>query len=824
MADEKSAGFLAQYGAALIDAGYNIIPIKPGKKAPGFDEWEKLRLTKTRLGEMVANGHARSGVGLLTKNTPGIDLDIRDKDLAVQMEEWVHENIGMAPVRIGFFPKRLLLFRTTEPFRKVSSKVWLDDLGIDHKVEILADGQQCVAYHIHPDSGEPYRWLYKDGPLVTEAADLPTLTREQGQAVVDEFERRAKALGWTPKKSAKIEQRTDLTKLDRDDPFAADVQKVVISEDELRTKLMLVPGNEEYDTWLQIGMALYHQFDGGDRGRELWHEWSESASNYDADALDRKWDTFNIAEKGRAPVTARLIIKLAKEVEKRNAVELVEELRTALLASETREALKEAAKRAKKEEFDGADRDMLANVLKTRWKVVTAQPLAIKIARDMVRFEADVGEVPWWLKDWCFLSRSDRFFNSRTMDEMTMQGFNSAQSRHLISKHDLAEGKINPEHLPAVVALNRHQIKVVRDRLYLPGQDEFFTMNGVPYVNSYTDRSQPTVPEKLTKADKRNVEIVENHFLHLIADNRERELFKDWFCYVVQNNSRPNWGLFLQGTQGDGKSFFAVMMAAVMGAENVRLIKSKTLEGDFNGWAEGDLLKFVEEAKLQGHNRFDVYNSIKDNITNSTVEIHRKGIDPYNAPNTGAYCLFSNFRDALPLFDDDSRFFVLFSRFQTQSAINGFKATHPAYYRDLYNAIAESAGAIRGWMLKRELSPLFDPMERAPDSGSKSYMIKMNKSEEMQAIEEILATSSEWDLCRQLLNATKLIDQMVGMDVEIPQTKTIKKILSDSGYTFLGRFRVKGELCRFWSQEPERFAIDGGFDADKIREWINMDL
>jgi hypothetical protein len=94
----------------------------------------------------------------------------------------------------------------------------------------------------------------------------------------------------------------------------------------LSVKLGLVPGAADYDTWRDVGMALWHQYDGDNEGLILWHEWSAQANNYDSDALDEKWPTFE-ADKGRQPVTAKLILKLANEEEKRLAGEQVEDTR-----------------------------------------------------------------------------------------------------------------------------------------------------------------------------------------------------------------------------------------------------------------------------------------------------------------------------------------------------------------------------------------------------------------------------------------------------------------------------------------------------------------
>jgi predicted DNA-binding transcriptional regulator AlpA len=44
--------------------------------------------------------------------------------------------------------------------------------------------------------------------------------------------------------------------------------------------------------WLRLGMALHHQFEGGDEGLEIWHHISEKLDNYEFDELDWRYGTF----------------------------------------------------------------------------------------------------------------------------------------------------------------------------------------------------------------------------------------------------------------------------------------------------------------------------------------------------------------------------------------------------------------------------------------------------------------------------------------------------------------------------------------------------
>lgn len=843
MAERNTATYLADHGESLIANGYNIVPIKPGEKFPPYDGWQRTEATIAKLqgwlehglkyekeGKKLSVDVSEAGVGLLTKNTPGVDIDVSDEPLARHMENWVHEHFGLAPVRVGRAPRRLLLFRCSEPFSKVNSSEFLNEWGEKQKVEILANGQQFVAYHIHPDTQRPYEWLYGSSPLTMEVDQLPVLRRIDAQAIVDEFEKQVKLRGWQLKKKSRTapERGSGGGELDYDDPFAADVQKTDISEEELHAKLLLVPNPDDYETWVNVGMALFHQYDGHDRGLELWHEWSESADNYDAAELDSKWKSFDISNKGRTPITARYIIKLAKEEAERNAGEVLTGLQQMLLNAANMTDLNAACKAIKKAEIDKPSRELMVSFVRQAFKRINnGSAIPLTAARQMIRFEnPDIKHMPKWLEGWVYLMMDGKFYNMETQEYVTETAFNAAFERFLLTKQDALEGRVVPDTTASKMALNRYQIPTVRTRLYLPDQDETFIMNGVRYANMYTNKSVPEVPSKVKGADKKNVERVIEHFDMMIPGDRERAIFIDWLAWIVQTQKRPNWAVVLQGTESDGKTFFTDMMAAILGPENVKTLNAKTLEGAFNGWAEGSLLNCVEEIKLHGHNRFDVLNQIKPLITNTAIEIHRKGVDPYNTINTAAYLLLSNYKDSLPLVKNDTRYFVMFGRMQSREDVETFKDENPHYYGNLFQALSESAGAIRKWFLDHEVSDAFDPFNRAPDSSARRYMIAMNKPMELEAIETLIAESMEIDISSTLLNATKLPDLMVGMDAELPQTKGLNKVLSDAGFTFLGRIKVNGENNRYWSKDPIRFSIAGTseIDFEAVRQYASCRL
>lgn len=84
--------------------------------------------------------------------------------------------------------------------------------------------------------------------------------------------------------------------------------------DKLRSALAAIPDEapeiEEYDLWLKMLAAIHYETRGSAEGLELAHEFSARASNYDPDALDDKWDSFD--DERENPVTGGTIIYAAR--------------------------------------------------------------------------------------------------------------------------------------------------------------------------------------------------------------------------------------------------------------------------------------------------------------------------------------------------------------------------------------------------------------------------------------------------------------------------------------------------------------------------------
>jgi hypothetical protein len=693
------------------------------------------------------------------------------------------------------------------------------------KLEVLGDGQQFVAFHVHPDTGKPYRWKDKKHPANTALADLPVIDQEDAREIVAEFERLARDKGWPEKNTVKRLAAGGSGKYDLDDPFVEDKSKVEITAEELRAKLQSVPNCDDYDTWFHVGMALHHQFDGTDEGLLLWHEWSSQAHNYDQDVLDEKWSTFSIQGKKREPLTARFILKQAQQEEERLATEELDEVREEIKDASDLPQIKAVCSRIKNLAFDSLVRESLVTDIKDKIKKVSGTNMSPAAVRALIRYEnPEHRAMPTWLEQFVYCQHDETFYSTKTRQMLTTRAFDQSFARYMMTKKDRLEGRSAPEHTASHVALNRYQIPVVANRMYLPGEEDIFTLNGLDFVNSYTDIGIPITPNELNRKGRGAVDAVLKHMEHLFVDDRERKLLLSWIAYIVQSGKRSNWAPVIQGVQGDGKTFFHLLLGAVLGAENVKTIPGEALTEKNTAWAEGTQFCLVEEVRLHGKDRYEVINKVKPYITNQMVSIRRMRTDWYDVINTVNYLLTTNHKDGVPVDANDTRYYPMFSRWQVKATLDIFNENNPNYYVELMAAL-EEPGALRRWLLDYELHKDFDPWKRAPVSHAKAEMIFLNQTEEEEAFSAALDGNKDRAFCSTLLDSSLVHDKMTEQGATAPYGRALKMMLSEHGFAFVGQAKdLEGKNRKWWSQEPQRFRriIDKEAkpNGDAIRAWL----
>jgi hypothetical protein len=793
--------YLRKYGHRILDNGYEVIPITPGKKAPmGVDYSSKAlpKITHKRVNRWLSNGHARDGVGIRTRFTPMFDIDSTWEPQVEACIKDAEDVIGFAPARIGNAPKTGLIFRSIRTFKKVQSKAFTDPNGNKAAVEFLGDGQQFVAHAIHPDTKRPYRWPDKGmNPINMPHDELAVVTEEQALEVVQRFETRCIEWEW-PRWKSKSQSTALTTRAARDPDDIGGTTPLGISIDEIREWMARLGNDEdvEYEdnynlnpekpNYRNVIFAIWHETDGSEAGREIALAWSEKSSKHEEEIgrFEKLWNSADHEDRDDA-VTFRYVIKCVLVQEEIERKEQRDELLSSLQGCTDVDDLKEIVGQIKRIRFEGFDYEKLAQELKRAWNRITGFTLSIERARKEITHVPTEEDLPPWVKQYVYIQHSKRLYSRTTGLELDRESFDATYSRYLngASAYDYA--------------INKAQIKTFYMTMYKPDDEESFWFMGMECINTYSDRLVPEMPGRYRKSDLAAISIVEEHIEYILPDERERRLFISYLAHIVQTRQRPNWMVVLQGVQGDGKSFFGEMMAAVLGGNNVRMLDAQQLEDRYTGWTVGQLLTVVEELRLQGHSRYDIMNKIKPFITNEAINVHPKNVNPYTALNTTAYIAFTNYKDALAIDDNDRRYTVFYSRWQMADELRKFLQDNPDYFERLFGTIKgpkARAGALRQWLMGYELHPEFNPLGRAPMTAAREEMIALNKSDAQTAFEEVLEANDQPRISRDIVISGALTQYLYDHSEETLSTRAVSVFLTNNGYSKLPfRHRVQSE-------------------------------
>lgn len=344
------------------------------------------------------------------------------------------------------------------------------------------------------------------------------------------------------------------------------------------------------------------------------------------------------------------------------------------------------------------------------------------------------------LREWVFLSGDCEFYNHVTGDRMSKTAFDLSMAPITpmveIQKND---GSLSSKKYPSSRTLIEFlDGKIVSSRMYRPDvPDEFFEVDGIRYVNSYMPRTVPAADPNWQSHDA--WKICEDHINTMFPD--DGKVLIKWMAHNVQFPGRKiTWSPVLVGVQGDGKTTTINMLRAAMGVANVQDVSQEALFSDFNAWAEGACVRVLEEIRVTGTSRSTVMDKLKPMITNSCIEVVRKGQDGRPVMNVTNYIAATNHLDALAIDEGDRRWGILRTPFASRDEM---LAKHsPEYFRRLVNAVEGFPGVIRGWLLNVDLSD-FDPKIAPPMSAAKLEMINASRSPADADIREAISLGGE---------------------------------------------------------------------------------
>lgn len=316
---------------ALLAAGFEPIPILKGQKRPAIPEWTTVPVTPQQVDRWRGNGYGDCGVGIrCTDSVQLLDVDVYDPKVAHKVWQRIR-TLGMTDPcrRIGQHPKFGVPCRVPGQGTKRQSATWTDKAGRNHKIEVLARGQQFVCYGIHPDTHRAYEWQY-DTLEGVGAAKLIEVKPEVVDELFDLLREEALKRGWTEqgangkaRAGAKDKSRPKpapaVSTGDSEADYLLDLKTPGATLEELERALFALPPEycDDRDYWVRAGMIVHWETQGSEEGYRLFDAWSRQSEKYKGEKdTRRRWKSFRLDREPEETATFGTLTAWLEEAEK----------------------------------------------------------------------------------------------------------------------------------------------------------------------------------------------------------------------------------------------------------------------------------------------------------------------------------------------------------------------------------------------------------------------------------------------------------------------------------------------------------------------------
>jgi hypothetical protein len=576
-------------------------------------------------------------------------------------------------------------------------------------------------------------------------------------------------------------------------------QPLDISDDEVDAYLAGYPAaGLEYDQWIKVGAALHHQFRGDvATGFSRWFDWSAKSDKHDPSMMQIKWRSFGNSTR---VVTFASVIHLARasgvEVERSVAVAVENSAFERLL-----EATSKVSDMAAYDDLKARIQNISVTVLPLDKRSLLAQEVYDAWGKDRGLTKSDIKaqlkpsskgklnevERPDWLEPWVYIESTCEYYERELHYAIKREAFNQKYARTMTVNFG------DDAMLASVYAANHCDIETVVDLLFWPGAGQFVQHEGKRYLNTY--RETGIAPcGVLDDEGQAVVDMFMGHVRFMIENEDEQRLLIDYLAWIIQNpGSKINWALLLQGAQGVGKSYFAVVMQNLLG-EMCRNVEPMALSGRFTSWAYGAVLAVIEEIRISGDNRFELIDRLKPFVSNNVIQIEAKGQDHRTVPNFQSYLLLTNHKDALPVNENDRRYAPIFSRVQSEQQLFeelGGRQGADTYFTRLFDDSERRADALSYFLRNWNISEGFSAKGRAPQTSAREEMIALAVSPDRSLLEDAIDIHQCDIINDNVLDVTWLNKLCEGEGTYLPKTRAMSAILLEMGYKQVTGRRIK---------------------------------
>jgi len=228
-------------------------------------------------------------------------------------------------------------------------------------------------------------------------------------------------------------------------------------------------------------------------------------------------------------------------------------------------------------------------------------------------------------------------------------------------------------------------------------------------------------------------------FDKMIPNKRDQQILLSYAAALVQNPGfKAMWCPVIQGTQGCGKSFFADLVAGVIGERYTHRAKTDELESRFSGHWFARLLMLVEDVALK-HSKLE--DALKPLITSRRYAFEPKHCDIFMGDFPLNFIITANNVDIIKKEDETRRFSFFMCAQQTHEEKIKSGLTN-AYFYELAKWRDNGGQQFFAYFLHHyKIEPEFDFTKgccTAPDTSTTAQAIAENRCESELLIQEAI--------------------------------------------------------------------------------------
>lgn len=600
------------------------------------------------------------------------------------------------------------------------------------------------------------------------------------------------------------------------------VDSIHWSEAAVLEMLGKLDNNMPNEDWARVGMAL-QDWDPS-RGLELWEKWSRGGDTYKEGETSKRWRSFDVGD----GTTMGTISYMAKDADYDDVSMKVAIVVSRISGASEKELEFEIFGYIKKMGLDRLNKEKLVKAIQDRYKALSGVRMPVSGIRQSIsgyggggeggsavsgHFIEEGGDAPSWCDDWLYVNSHTGFMDLRTFKLHKAESFNNKNGKFI------PENETGSKPAASKYVADKGFLDNVDSMCYLPTREERICMfNGSRVLNSFNRDSLPVVATEFTEEGLGAIRLLQRH-IRIICGNekggtggmggmggQDAGILEQWIAHQVQYPGRQIlWAPVIQSIQGIGKSLFAELLRALLGDCNVGTVSPTQITSDFNGWATGVCVNFLEEFRVKGHNRHEAVNALKPLITDRIIQINEKGVKPYMTQNTTNYMGLTNEKDAIPMDMDDRRWWVIFVAINSLSEMSVLVGEDTSvYFPRLFNAIRTHGDELRKWFLEYDISKEFLATKQAPMTDSKLAMIATEEAsfEGLSEVRELIEEGHKY-YNEECVSSSDLFDQLAFKHPDVEVTNRSKNtIMKKLGYMIVGGLvKIDKKPRRIWTKK-----------------------